>query len=154
MDENAREEKDLLKFLKKVSIFRDLSRSDLKHLRQYLYTRKYADGEQVFKKGYPNVVFYIVKEGELKIYLMHKNEEVELSRVKPYEQFGSFGLFKDVKRTASVVALEDTVLLGISKKDLASFVHNFPQAGVSILYELGCVLSEHIISLNERLENE
>jgi CRP-like cAMP-binding protein len=153
MDENAREEKDLLKFLKKVSIFKELSRSDLKHLRQYLYTRKYEAGEQVFKKGYPNVIFYIVKEGELKVYLKQRNEEVELSRLKAYDNFGSFGLFKDVKRTASVMATEDSVLLGISRKDLTTFVHKFPQAGVSILYELGGILSDHIITLNERLEN-
>ena len=153
MDENAREEKDLLKFLKKVSIFKGLSRSDLKHLRQYLYTRKYEAGEQIFKKGYPNVIFYIVKEGELKVYLDNPKGEIELSRIKQYGEFGSFGLFKDVKRTASVIAVEDVTLLGISKKDLASFVHNFPQAGVSILYELGGVLSEHIINLNTKMEN-
>jgi CRP-like cAMP-binding protein len=154
MDENVREEKDLIKFLKKVPIFKELSRSDLKHLRQYIYTRKYEAGEEVFKKGYPNVIFYIVKEGELKVFLKKKNEEVELNRVKPFEQFGSFGLFKDVKRTASVSAIEDSVLLGISKKDLATFVHKFPQAGVSILYELGCILSEHVVNLNDRIENE
>ena len=153
MDENVREEKDLLKFLKNVSVFKKLSNSDLKQLRQYIYTRNYQAGEQVFKKGYPNVLFYIVKEGELKVFVKQKNEEVELSRLKPYGQFGSFGLFKDVKRTASVVALEDSVLLGISRQDLLTFVHKFPQAGVNILYELGGDMTDHIVKLNERLEN-
>lgn len=154
MEDNVREEKDLIKFLKKVTIFKDLSRSDLKHLRQYLYTRSYEAGEEVFKKGYPNVILYIVKEGELKVYLNKNNEEVELNRVKPFGQFGSFGLFKDVRRTASVSATEDSILLGISKKDLATFVHKFPQAGVSILYELGCILSDHVVRLNDRIANE
>jgi CRP-like cAMP-binding protein len=151
MDENIREEKDLIKFLKKVSIFSKLSKADLRHLRQYLYIRKFQAGEQIFKKGYPNVIFYILKEGALKVYLEDKNEEIELNIMKPTEQLGAIGLFKDVKRTASVKAIEDSVLLGISKKDLSTFVSKFSTAGVNILYELGSNLSEHIISLNEKL---
>lgn len=151
MEQNNQDEKSLLKFLKKVSIFKDLSNQDRKHLQQFLYTRQYKAGEEVFQKNYPNVIFYIVQSGELQVYINEKDKEVELSRTKPGGHFGSFGLFADVKRTASVRALEDSVLLGISKKDLATFVHRFPLAGVKILYELGKIMCEHIIQLNERL---
>jgi len=122
-------------------------------LQQFLYTRYYQAGEEVFKKGYPNVVFYIVKEGELLVYLEKKGEEIELDRIKSGGNFGSIGLFADVKRTASVKALEDSVLLGISKEDLATFVRKFPHAGIKILYELGKILSENIMKLNETLMN-
>ena len=151
MEENIIEEKDLLKFLKKVPIFSKLSKNDLKHLRQHLYIRSYEAGEQLFKKNYPNVVFYILYKGELKVYLMDKKEEIELNRLKPTDQLGAIGLFKDEKRTASVIALEDSIVLGISKKELSSFVNRFPQAGIKILYELGASLSEQIIMLNNRL---
>jgi CRP-like cAMP-binding protein len=151
MDASVREEKDLIKFLRKVSIFSKLSKADLKHLRQYLYIRKFEAGEQIFKKGYPNVIFYVLKEGSLKVYLEDKEAEIELNIIKPTEQLGAIGLFKDVKRTASVKAIEDSVLLGISKKDLTTFVSRYSSAGVSILYNLGESLSDHIISLNEKL---
>ena len=151
MDENAINEKELLKFLKKVPIFSKLSKNDLKQLRQYLYIRSYKAGEQLFKTGYPNVVFYILYKGELKVYLMIKKEEIELTRLKPTDQLGAIGLFKDEKRTASVIAMEDSVVLGISKKDLSSFVNRFQQAGIKILYELGASLSDQIIHLNNRL---
>ncbi|HHE65790.1 MAG TPA: cyclic nucleotide-binding domain-containing protein, partial [Bacteroidetes bacterium] len=145
MEQNNREEKNLIKFLKEVSIFSKLSKSDLKHLQQFLYIRYYQAGEQVFKKGYPNVIFFIVKEGEVKVYLSQNGEEIELDRVKPKGHFGSIGLFIDTKRTASVKAVEDSVLLGISKKDLETFVEKYQQAGIKILYGLGKVLCEHII---------
>ncbi len=151
MELNSREEKGFLKFLKNVSIFKDLSKSEMKHLQQFLYTRYYQAGEEIFKKGYPNVVFYLVKEGELLVYLEKKGEEIELNRIQSGGNFGSIGLFVDVKRTASVRALEDAVLLGISKKDLATFVHKFPHAGIKILYELGKILSTDIMRLNDRL---
>ncbi|MCF7793723.1 MAG: cyclic nucleotide-binding domain-containing protein [Candidatus Cloacimonetes bacterium] len=151
MEQNNREEKSMIKFLKKVSIFAKLSKSELKQLQQFIYTRHYKAGEPVFKKGYPNVIFFIVKEGEVRVYLTKKGEDIELDRVKPEGHFGSIGLFADVKRTASVEAVEDSVLLGISKKDLATFVGKHHQAGIKILYELGNILCDHIIKLNDRL---
>ncbi|HPR17540.1 MAG TPA: cyclic nucleotide-binding domain-containing protein [Candidatus Cloacimonadota bacterium] len=146
-----REEKELIKFLKKVIIFKNVSSSDLRHISQYLYTRHYQAGEEVFKKGFPNEMFYIVKEGELVAYLSEKNEEIELNKYLPGGHFGSIGLFADLKRTASVKAVEDSVLLGISKKDLATFVRRFPNAGIEILYAFGKEFCENIITLNERL---
>ncbi|RLC52725.1 MAG: hypothetical protein DRZ79_00730 [Candidatus Cloacimonadota bacterium] len=139
--------KEYIEFLSKVNLFENLSLFEKRNLAEYFYVRKYKAGEIVFKKGYPNVVFYILKDGELKVYI----ENAEIRRIKPTEYIGEIGLFIDVERTASVSAVTDSVLLGISKKDLEKFTLKFPRAGEDILYKLLKILSENIFKMNKDL---
>ncbi len=145
------EERELIKFLSSVSLFESLTRSERKNLRQYIYVRNFKAGEQVFKKGYPNVICYIVKEGELNVYLDIEDKSHILNTLYPFDFFGEIGLFLEEERTASAVVVKDSVLLGVSKKDLTNFIDRFPRAGIKILYKFGEILSKHIIKLNKEL---
>ncbi len=148
---NLTEEKELVKFLSSVTLFEKLTKNERKNLFKYIYVRKFKTGETIFKKNYPNVVLYILKQGELKVYLEKEDKEIELNRLKPTEFFGEIGLFLDDNRTASVKAVTDSVLLAISKKDIADFIARFPRAGVKVLYKFGELLSRNLINLNKTL---
>ncbi|MBN2460583.1 MAG: cyclic nucleotide-binding domain-containing protein [Candidatus Cloacimonetes bacterium] len=145
------EEKELIKFLSNVALFGKLTRNERRNLVKYIYIRKFKIGEMIFKKNYPNVVFYILKEGELKVFLEKNDEELELNRLHPLDFFGEIGLFLDHSRTATVKAVEDSVLLAISKRDLRDFIARFPRAGVKILYKMGEILCNHVINLNKKI---
>ena len=146
------EEVELVKFLSEVSLFSKLTKSERKNLVKYIYVRTYNSKEIVFKQNYPNVVFYILKQGELTVTLEKDGKTLELNRLEPGDFFGEIGLFLDDNRTATVTAITDSVLLGISKKDLADFIARFPRAGVKLLYNFGQLLSKNIIELNNKLE--
>ena len=144
------EEKDLIRFLSEVELFENLTRNERKNLSQHLYERKYKADEIVFKKGYPNVVMYIVKEGELQTFLDSIKDE-NLKTIKPKEFFGEVGLFLEEERTATIVASKDSVLLGISKRDMNRFIDESPRAGSKILRKLATVLCSHLVNTNKTL---
>ncbi|MBN1948311.1 MAG: cyclic nucleotide-binding domain-containing protein [Candidatus Cloacimonetes bacterium] len=144
------EEKDLLKFLLTIDLFRDLSKLERKNLIKYIYLRQYRKGEIIFKKGYPNVVMYIVREGRLRV-MLSDSDDLEMNILKPKDFFGEIGLFLEESRTATVEAQEDSVLLAISKRDLSTFIARFPRAGVKILYRLGEILSQNLIKTNQTI---
>lgn len=143
-------EKDLIRFLSEVELFENLTRNERKNLSQHLYERAYKEDEIVFKKGYPNVVMYVVKEGELQTFL-DSSEGENLKTIKPSEFFGEVGLFLEEERTATIVASKDSVLLGISKRDMNRFIDEFPRAGSKILRKLAAVLCTHLINTNKTL---
>jgi CRP-like cAMP-binding protein len=145
------EEKELVKFLAKVNLFKSLSKNERKNLTKYIYVRKFKKDENVFKKGYPNVAFYIVKEGHLKVYLDESKGGLHVNELKPLDFFGEISLFVEEARTASVAAIEDSVLLAISKKDLEDFIAHFPRTGIKVLYKFGEILCSHITRLNQKL---
>lgn len=148
--EKVDEEKDLIRFLSEVELFENLTRNERKNLSQHLYERIYKEDEVVFKKGYPNVVMYVVKEGELQTFLDSKDGE-SLKTIKPTDFFGEVGLFLEEERTATIVASKDSVLLGISKRDMNRFIDEFPRAGSKILRKLATVLCTHLINTNKTL---
>ncbi len=149
--DNAHEEKLLIKFLSKIDLFVSLTKGERRNLMKYIYIRQYKASEMVFKEGYPNVVFYIIRKGQLRVYLERKDEEIELNLLHPKDFFGEMGIFMDEHRTACVAAVEDTELLAISKKDLSNYIHRFPRAGVKILTKLGELLCNHVVAQNRKL---
>jgi CRP-like cAMP-binding protein len=151
--EKVDEEKDLIRFLSEVELFENLTRNERKNLSQHLYERIYKEDEVVFKKGYPNVVMYVVKEGELQTFLDSKDGE-SLKTIKPADFFGEVGLFLEEERTATIVASKDSILLGISKRDMNRFIDEFPRAGSKILRKLATVLCTHLINTNKTLTSK
>ncbi|MBC8526146.1 MAG: cyclic nucleotide-binding domain-containing protein [Candidatus Cloacimonetes bacterium] len=147
------EEKELVDFLSKVVLFKKLSKSEIRNLQHNLYVRNFKAGEYVFKKKYPNVVLYIVKEGELHTYLDETNKE-DVKIIQPFEYFGEIGLFLEEERTANIVAKKDSVLLALSKKDMANYIAEFPKAGIKILYKLGEILCRELINSNTVLSRK
>jgi len=61
------------------------------------------------------------------------------------------GLFLEEERTATIVASKDSVLLGISKRDMNRFIDEYPRAGSKILRKLATVLCTHLINTNKTL---
>ncbi|MBN2017322.1 MAG: cyclic nucleotide-binding domain-containing protein [Candidatus Cloacimonetes bacterium] len=148
--DKVEEEKDLIRFLSEVELFENLTRNERRNLSQHLYERHYKSDEIVFKKGYPNVVMYIVKEGELQTFL-DSTEGENLKTIKPKDFFGEVGLFLEEERTATILASKDSVLLGISKRDMNRFIDEYPRAGSKILRKLSTVLCTHLINTNMTL---
>lgn len=154
MSENVsvrNDNKELIRFLAKIDLFGSLSKLEKKNLIKYMYIRNYKKDEIVFKKGYPNVVFYIVKSGTLKVFLEDNETELEIKQLHTCDFFGEMGLFQEEFRSASIAAIEESKLLAISKRDLNEFIVTFPRAGVKILYKFGQLLSNNIINANKRL---
>ncbi|MCD6181210.1 MAG: cyclic nucleotide-binding domain-containing protein [Candidatus Cloacimonetes bacterium] len=144
-------EKEFIRFMGEISIFSKLTKSERMNLKKYIYLRTFKPGEVVFKKGYPNVVFYIVQEGLLKVYLEKDGREIVLSKLHSFDFFGEMGLFLEEYRTASIAAIEESKLIAISKRDLADFIAKFPRAGTKILYKFGELLSRNILKTNNRI---
>ncbi len=149
------EEKELIEFLSKFELFSKLSSNEIHHLTRYIHKREFSPGEIIFKKDYPNIVFYIVKKGEIKIYIDKEDgEEIELSRISENGFLGEIGLFLETCRTASCRAEKETIMYAISKTEFRNFINKFPRGGSKILFRLGEILCQHIIKLNEKIEHK
>ncbi len=147
---NISEKEDLIKFLAKVPLFDNLSKNERRNLSNFIHIRKYQNGETVFKKDYPNIVMYVVKEGELTAYIDNSEGE-NVKNIKSTEYFGEVGIFVDKARTATIVAVKNSILLAISKRDMRAFLGEFPKAASKILYKLGQILSNHLVNSNKAI---
>lgn len=139
-----------VKELKQFSLLNRLDDTELGFFAQMLLERQYKKDEIIFKAGYPHVVMFLVRQGEVDI--VKADSDIVLAELKPGHHFGEIGMFREVNRTATAIAREATSLWGVSKDDFNNFLETHPQAGVKLLFNIAASLSGHLIVTDERVQ--
>jgi hypothetical protein len=100
-----------LELLRGLDLFAPLPLPALEQLAARLEPRHVAAGETVFAQGDPGDRFYVIESGAVDVLV----DGQHVRRQGPGEAFGEIALLRSVPRTATVVAAEDTELLGLER---------------------------------------
>ena len=135
--------RDLVDFLKQVSLFADLARGDLRQLARIVHERVYQDGEIIFEQGTPGAALYLLRGGTVEIVRKRRNgEEIPLAMLEPpasFEELAAVGV--EVVHWASARARGPVTLVAIGRSDLDALSSNFPRLAVKILRKLGQIIA-------------
>src|SRR5579859_3556107 len=88
----------VLRGLRSVPLFADLSDGDLKRLAKEVALRALPADTEVVEQGEVGIGFYLVLEGQVEV----RKDGRRVARLGPGEFFGEMALFQDRPRTASV----------------------------------------------------
>ena len=116
--DNAKGQLDLfgrISKLKKVCLFQNLSEKTLETIAKAMNTKKFILNETIVKEGTVGDTFYLISQGRVQVTSQGK----KLRELDEGNYFGEVALLDpNEKRTASIVAIDDTVILyEISKKE-------------------------------------
>ena len=127
-----------MKNLKKIDLFKNLSDEDLKELEPYLVTTAFKKKEDIFAEGDQPEWFYIVAKGKVKITkLSHEGKEIILEVISPTDIFGGVAVLRNFPYPANAVAMEDSEVVKITRKNLMRLVDRFPNLMYCIALQLG-----------------
>jgi CRP-like cAMP-binding protein len=136
--------------IKKVSIFSTLNTEDIKELFRYLVPETYAKKESIFSEGDPSEWLYIVKIGKVKITkLSNEGKEIILEIIPPNEIFGGIAVARGFPYPANAVAMEETEILKLSRRNLLSIMDRFPD----LMYSMAMNIGDRIKDTHETLKN-
>ncbi len=107
-----------LSLLQGVSMFTPLTPSTVDGLAHKLLRVVVPAGEVVLREGEDSDRFFVIESGLVEV----TQGAAVLRQEGPGEFFGEIGLLRDVPRTATVTALEDTVLMALSRDDFLAAV--------------------------------
>lgn len=128
----------ILKDLKKIDFFKNLSDEELKELEPYLAIVSFGKKESIFSEGEAPEWFYIVLKGKVKVTkLSHEGKEIILEVISPYDIFGGVAVLRNFPYPANAVAMETSEVLRISRKNLMRLVDRFPNLMYCIALQLG-----------------
>ncbi|WP_457565424.1 cyclic nucleotide-binding domain-containing protein [Caldithrix abyssi] len=136
------EKEDILSVLKRIPLFQDLSKKELRQLERILHQRTYRAGEVVFNEGDPGVGMYIIEEGEVRITL--GRDQRVLAVLSKGDFFGEMALLLEAPRTASAIASKPSILYGFFQPDLFSILETYPRTGNKILLRLSQMIAERL----------
>lgn len=109
-------------FLKKASPLAHLPDEAIRQVAGQLRPQRAKAGEVIIQEGEEGETFYLVRDGRVEVLLKDKRLQV----LEAGDCFGEVALLAQVKRTATVRALEDTELLVLAKPEFDAVVAQFP----------------------------
>ena len=116
-------------FLKSIDLFRALPSEELAQIAEIAEEQPLAAGDQVFAQGEPGDALYLIVEGKVKVHQGNK----ELVRLGERDVFGEMAVLDSEPRSASVTAVEDTVLLKIGRDDFRDILGERPEIAMGVM---------------------
>ena len=113
------------------------------------FMRKYPKDNLLCAEGERGAEMYIIQSGTANITQIVNNSEVVLATLRPGDMFGEMALLESKPRSASAVALEDCIVMVVSKQNFESMAETKPQ----IIARLTQMLADRIWFSYKKLAN-
>lgn len=124
-------------FLHKVTLFNGLNNRQYEHIAKRMVERSYAAGQAIVNQGQGGEGFFIIVSGKAEA-LRERSDgvKVNVNNFGPTDYFGELALLDDGLRTASVMALEPTTCLVLTRWDFLTALREDVEMSILILQEL------------------
>lgn len=121
-----------------VELFEHLGDEERAQFADVVDLRTLAAGEVLFNKGDPGESLYIVRSGEVELYIRDTTgQKIVLTIAGSNEVFGELALLDSGPRSATAVALVETELLELDRDDLILLFGKTPMAALRLLAAMG-----------------
>jgi len=140
----------ILQAIARFPAFNGLSEDELAALRKIAVQRNFARGERVFSEGDPGNGFYLVFEGQVKVYkLSPEGKEQILHIIRPGEPFGEVAVFAGRSFPANAEAIAASRLLFLPRDAFVALIGRNPSLAMNML----AVLSRRLRQFTVQVEN-
>ncbi len=135
-------------FLKQVTFFQSMPIDRLKALAGICEEEFIPKQTTIFEEGDLGGILYIVVNGRVAIERRgdRKGAIVRLATMEAYSSFGEMSLFNNYPRSASVLTLDDTLVLKVDDRHLMTLLREYPDMALELIK----VLSKRMRETNEQ----
>ncbi len=138
------------KILRGVALFSKLAEADIEAIAEVGTTRTVDTRAEVFHKGEAGQQLYVVVTGRLKVITTSdEGDDLIFCVAEPGDVVGEVALLLDSERTATVAALQPTVLIVIDRRDFRRLLESRPDVGLALL----SVVAERLARLSQFVED-
>jgi CRP/FNR family transcriptional regulator len=142
---------DLATVLKNTPLLSGFSQPELQLLAQRTVRKLFSAGELLFSEGQPCNGFNIIYKGRVRIFKTSVNgREQVLAIQKPGESIAEIPVFDGGPYPASAIAVEDTEIAFISRRDFQTYCMEHPEVALKVLAVVGARL-RRLVSIIEEL---
>ncbi|MFM8579754.1 MAG: cyclic nucleotide-binding domain-containing protein [Planctomycetaceae bacterium] len=114
--------------LASVGVLTLLDASQIGRLAEAAERRPYAAGESVIHQGDPGESLYVIEEGSVEVTVVGPSgRQVPVATLNKGDFFGELSLLTGAPRSATVTAIEESILLEIGKESMRGVLQSAPQ---------------------------
>ena len=119
-------------FLKKIHLFHGFEEDEYAAIAEEMQEEAVPKGGVVFQQGKKAENFYLIYGGSVRIVRRQNNKEIQLARLVREDYFGEMALVEKRNRSATVVALADTLLLVLSRQNFEKLYKQKPDLKLNL----------------------
>ena len=119
-------------FLKKIHLFHGLEEDEYAAIAEEMQEEAVPKDGVVFQQGKKAESFYLIYGGSVRIMRRQNNKEIQLARLVREDYFGEMALVEKRNRSATVVALTDTLLLVLSRQNFEKLYKQKPDLKLNL----------------------
>lgn len=134
--------------LRQIPLLKGLENTDYEHFLDISTLSNFHAGDRIFEYGDMSESMFICLSGVIDI-LDQSHERIHLIRAG--EVLGEIGIVAKTERSASAVAVEDSVLIELSAKQLNTLLYRHPRISSIIYKNLACTMAERLIQTTKNL---
>lgn len=136
------------RMLEQVGIFQTLSEREREHLAKQLRWKRYGAGEQIISHLDRSTDVFLVLQGKVRVVIYSlAGREVTFRDIKAGQYFGELAAIDGLPRTASIVALGDSVIASMSADMFWEILRTYPDAAARLIKNL----TSSVRALTERV---
>lgn len=131
---------DKVVILKRIPVFASCTDEQLHLIADRTRLVEYKKGEVIYREGDPADAFYIVSSGRLRVFSEGGGIEKTFTIFHNGDSFGEISLLTGESHSATVQALNDTLVLQLKKEDFEEVINRIP----SLVLYLSRLLSKRL----------
>jgi CRP/FNR family transcriptional regulator len=145
------ERTDLATALGKTALLSSLTPAELKSLAARTVRKLFGAGELLFSEGEPCNGVHIIAQGKVRIFKTSVNGREQVLAVNiPGESIAELPVFDGGSFPASAVAIDDTEIAFISRRDFQAYCMEHPEVALKVLQVVGARL-RRLVGIIEEL---
>lgn len=126
-----------LNLLAGLPLFSKLSDDQIQRIAEHATVRVFPKNAIIINEGDSADSLYVTLTGKVKVFLSDDSgKEIIVNILEANEYFGELALIDDAKRSASVMTIERSSFLVISKEDFKRLLGNHPDIAVQLINDL------------------
>ena len=142
---------DLAAVLEKTALFSSLSSFELQQLAARTLRKLFRSGEMLFSEGEPCQGLHIIARGKVRIFKTSVSGREQVLAVNVAgESVAELPVFDGGPYPASVIAVEDTEIAFISRRDFQAYCMEHPEVSLKVLSVVGARL-RRLVGIIEEL---
>lgn len=120
--------------LDQVPLFAGLDAEELATIEQHAVKKRYRKNTVIIERGDEANTLFVLVEGSVKTYVADDSgREIVLNELGPGTQLGELALLADIPRTASVMTVEESVLLVLTKRSFMQCLADHPNIAFNLI---------------------
>jgi NTE family protein len=113
-----------------------LDEAAIQMVRQRLRWVEVAGGETLMRQGEPGDALYMLVSGRLRVYIDEHEQRRIVREIARGEVVGEMSLYTDAPRSATLVAIRDSVLVSLDKADFTQLLATSPEVSTALTRQI------------------